>query len=89
MRTNARPSLNDREQNLSRSLDLAQHRVSQLLAEIEANREAQAIVLETKESVMRSLARQNSQLIIEARTACIHGIRALYVTRLDMCRGTA
>lgn len=56
---------NEREQNLSRSLDLAQSRVSQLVSELEATKEAQMIVLETKEAVMRSLARQNSQLTIE------------------------
>lgn len=50
---------------MSRSLELSQFRVSQLQSELEANKEAQSIVLETKESVMRQLARQNSQLTIE------------------------
>jgi hypothetical protein len=54
-----------REQNISRALELAQFRISQLVAEMEANKEAQSIVLETKESVMRSLAKQNSHLTIE------------------------
>lgn len=56
-----------REQNISRSLEVAQGRVSQLVAELEATKEAQMIVLETKEAVMRSLARQNSQLTMEVR----------------------
>lgn len=55
----------NRENNISRSLELAQFRISQLIAELEATKEAQQIVLETKESVMRSLARQNSTLTIE------------------------
>ena len=50
---------------MSRSLELSQFRVTQLQSELEANKEAQSIVLETKESVMRQLARQNSQLTIE------------------------
>eukprot|EP01039_Chlorochromonas_danica_P008382 gene8382-9240_t len=57
--------LSDREQSILRSLELAQSRVGQLQSELDTNREAHAIVLETKESVMRSLARQNSQLIVE------------------------
>eukprot|EP01031_Cornospumella_fuschlensis_P046550 gene46550-57002_t len=64
-RSNTRASFSDREQNLSRSLDLAQSRVSSLLQELEILKEAQGIVLETKECVMRSLARQNSQLLME------------------------
>ncbi len=62
---NRNTGFTDREQNIARALELAQFRVSQLVAELEANKEAQTIVLETKESVMRSLARQNSQLTIE------------------------
>ena len=60
-----------REQNLSRSLDLAQSRVSSLLQELEILKEAQGIVLETKECVMRSLARQNSQLLMEVSIVCV------------------
>jgi hypothetical protein len=60
--------LSDREQTISRSLDLAQSRVAQLVAELEATKEAQMIVLETKEAVMRSLARQNCQLTVEVST---------------------
>jgi hypothetical protein len=58
---------NDRETNISKSLEISQSRVAQLLAELDATKEAQMIVLETKEAVMRSLARQNSQLIMEVR----------------------
>lgn len=54
-----------REEQLTRSLDLTKIRVSQLMSELEAIKEANIIVLETKESVMRSLARQNSQLTVE------------------------
>jgi hypothetical protein len=57
--------MTDKEQSLSRSLELAQSRVTQLLSELEAVKEAQMIVLETKEAVMRSLARQNAQLNLE------------------------
>jgi hypothetical protein len=56
---------NDRETNISKSLEISQSRIAQLLAELDATKEAQMIVLETKEAVMRSLARQNSQLIME------------------------
>ena len=63
-RTTSRAT-DQRENNISRSLELAQFRISQLVAELEATKEAQQIVLETKESVMRSLARQNSSLTIE------------------------
>jgi hypothetical protein len=35
------------------------------MSEIEANKQAHRVVLETKESVMRSLAKQNSQLVLE------------------------
>jgi hypothetical protein len=59
--------MTDKEQSLSRSLELAQSRVTQLLSELEAVKEAQMIVLETKEAVMRSLARQNAQLNLEVR----------------------
>jgi hypothetical protein len=58
-------ALSNRELNLSRALELAQSRASQLTAELNANKEAHAIVLETKESVMRSLLKQNSQLTQE------------------------
>ena len=54
---------------------LTKGRISQLVAELEANKEAQSIVLETKESVMRSLARQNSQLTLEVQ--CVRFV--LYV----------
>jgi hypothetical protein len=55
-------TMSDLELNISRSLELSQYKVSQQAVELEANKEAQSIVLETKESVMRSVARQNSQL---------------------------
>lgn len=62
----------NREEQLTRSLDLAKIRVSQLMSELEAIKEANIIVLETKESVMRSLARQNSQLTVEVLSPNVH-----------------
>lgn len=47
------------------ALEMAQFRIAQLSSELEANKEAQNIVLDTKESVMRSLARQNTELTLE------------------------
>ena len=58
-------SLSARERSLARSLDIAQSRAFQLAAEFEANKEAHAIVLDTKESVMRSLVKQNAHLTSE------------------------
>lgn len=54
-----------RERNFAKALESAKSRVIQLVSELESTREAQLIVLETKESVMRSLVKQNSQLTIE------------------------
>lgn len=51
--------------SLLKAYELSEFRNHQLISEMEANREAQTIVMETKESVMRNLARQNSQLSIE------------------------
>lgn len=58
-------SMTDREQNLARTLELAQLRIAQLAADNDALNEAHGIVLETKESVLRSLSRQNTELSIE------------------------
>ena len=57
----------DRESALAETLEIAQDRIMELVAEIESNNEAQNIVLETKESVLRSLARQNTHLAMEVR----------------------
>jgi hypothetical protein len=70
----------DREQNVTRALEQAQFRISQLTAELEANKEAQTIVLETKESVMRSLARQNSQLTLEVKNNSFFRITTCLLT---------
>jgi len=64
-RSTERRGLSARERSLARSLDIAQSRAFQLGAELEANKEAHSIVLDTKESVMRSLVKQNSQLSTE------------------------
>ena len=56
---------NDREAALAETLEIAQDRIMELVAEMESTQEAQTIVLETKESVLRSLARQNTHLAME------------------------
>ena len=50
-----------REKELSRELEKQNGRVAQLSAALESNKEAQRIVLETKESILRSLLTQNAQ----------------------------
>lgn len=55
----------DREAALAETLEIAQERIMDLVAEMESHQEAQNIVLETKESVLRSLARQNTHLAME------------------------
>lgn len=55
----------DREAALAETLEIAQERIMELVAEMESTQEAQNIVLETKESVLRSLARQNTHLAME------------------------
>jgi len=56
---------NDREAALAETLEIANDRIMELVTEMESTQEAQAIVLETKESVLRSLARQNTHLAME------------------------
>lgn len=51
-----------READLSRKLEHTQIKLSHAVQELESTKEAQRIVLETKESVMRSLLKQNSQI---------------------------
>lgn len=63
---------NDREAALAETLEIAQDRIMDLVAEMESTQEAQAIVLETKESVLRSLARQNTHLAMEVRFLALH-----------------
>lgn len=67
-RSSMSAAFTDREQNLVRSLELAQGHVAQLISDGETMKEAHKIVVETKESVMRNLARQNSHLLTEAST---------------------
>ncbi len=62
---------NDREAALAETLEIAQDRIMDLVAEMESTQEAQAIVLETKESVLRSLARQNTHLAMEVMISCL------------------
>ena len=64
-RRDERRGLSARERSLARSLDIAQSRAFQLAAELEATKEAHSIVLDTKEGVMRSLVKQNSQVTTE------------------------
>ena len=54
-----------REWNMSKALEIFQTRAISLADELEATKEAQAIVLDTKESVMRSLVKQNTILSTE------------------------
>lgn len=54
-----------REWRLSRSLASSQVKVEELKQEIEAINESHAIVLETKDSVLRQLIKQNSQVTSE------------------------
>jgi hypothetical protein len=58
----ANKATSSRELSLSRALELTQSRASQLVAELNATKEAHQIVLDTKDSVLRSLVKQNSQL---------------------------
>lgn len=60
-------SYSERESALAESLEAAQQRIVDLVKEMESNHEAQMIVLETKESVLRSLARQNTHLAMEVK----------------------
>lgn len=61
---------NDREAALAETLEIANDRIMDLVTEMESTQEAQAIVLETKESVLRSLARQNTHLAMEVSCDC-------------------
>lgn len=54
-----------REELLTQSVNLSQERINELKRELESVNDAHAIVLETKESVLRQLTRQNSQLCNE------------------------
>jgi hypothetical protein len=55
----------EREAALAETLEIAQERIMELVKEMESTQEANNIVLETKESVLRSLARQNTHLAME------------------------
>ena len=55
----------EREAAILETLEIAQQRIVHLVIELDNAKEANAIVLETKESVLRSLARQNTILTIE------------------------
>lgn len=56
---------NESSANLLQALEMAQFKVVSLEEEARGHQEAQQIVLDTKESVLRNLAKQNSQLTIE------------------------
>ena len=58
-------AMSAREWNMSKALEIFQARAISLADELEATKEAQAIVLDTKESVMRSLVKQNTILTTE------------------------
>eukprot|EP00604_Paraphysomonas_vestita_P000417 CAMPEP_0174825840 /NCGR_PEP_ID=MMETSP1107-20130205/43167_1 /TAXON_ID=36770 /ORGANISM="Paraphysomonas vestita, Strain GFlagA" /LENGTH=338 /DNA_ID=CAMNT_0016057863 /DNA_START=1347 /DNA_END=2363 /DNA_ORIENTATION=- len=57
-----------RERDLCRELEKQTGRVAQLSAALDSNKEAQRIVLETKESILRSLLTQNAQISQERDT---------------------
>lgn len=61
-----------RENNMKKSLQIAQIRLSEVQLELESTKEAHAIVLETKESVLRQLVRQNSLLASEVHSFLHH-----------------
>jgi hypothetical protein len=54
-----------RERELQKKVEALQIRLSQVKQELESTKEAQRIVLDTKESVLRSLLKQNSQITQE------------------------
>jgi len=58
-------AMSAREWNMSKALEIFQARAISLADELEATKEAQSIVLDTKESVMRSLVKQNTILTTE------------------------
>ena len=77
---------NDREAALAETLEIAQVRIMELVSEMESNQEAQTIVLETKESVLRSLARQNTHLAMEVRKdTCSYVFACIFEAMLDWC----
>jgi hypothetical protein len=81
-----RYNYSDRESALAETLEIAQERIMELVAEMESTQEAQLIVLETKESVLRSLARQNTHLAMEVSYALCTGMAwQLLVTGLMLC----
>jgi kinesin family protein 5 len=61
-------AMSTREFNMAKALDQQYSKVLNLQEEISHNKEAHQIVLETKESVMRSLVKQNSALTTEKNT---------------------
>ena len=78
----------DRESALAETLEIAQERIMELVGEMESNKEAHTIVLETKESVLRSLARQNTHLAMEVRMSifCYKYTVIIYNTCLSLAR---
>lgn len=65
-----------RERELLKKLEHQHIRMAHMSQELESTKEAQRIVLDTKESVMRSLLKQNSQITQEA--SCLY---AIYLTQ--------
>ena len=55
----------NRERDMQKKVETLQIRLSQVKLELESTKEAQRIVLDTKESVLRSLLKQNSQVTQE------------------------
>ena len=72
------------------SFDYAQVKIDQLASDLITSKEAHEIVLETKDSVMRSLVKQNTILVKEVIGVQIYlyafsYIRLIYYLRMNVC----
>lgn len=57
--------LSRREKDLSEELEAKNHKIRKLTLALESEKEAQRIVLDTKESILRSLITQSAQTSLE------------------------
>lgn len=60
-----------RERELAQEVEKQKARILQMNTSMESTKEAQRIVLETKESVMRSLLQQNVTMSQEVTSLCV------------------
>jgi hypothetical protein len=63
--------VNRKERELAQEVEKQKARILQMNTSMESTKEAQRIVLETKESVMRSLLQQNVTMSQEVTSPCI------------------